>query len=186
MAATRKDALRSREALIDAFLELIAERGEDVPMYEIAKRAGVGQGTLYRHFPTRTDLAAAVFERINDQMAEVAAHDPDDPDLLRELLTIVAGHQARMHSLSVSIWSGASVEDEAVAHLATRTIALFEEPLRVAQRDGRIRPEVTTRDLITITAMVEGVLMGVADPADRDAAVARTLGIAWRGIGADG
>src|SRR5882724_12007994 len=57
----RADARRSRAKLIDAATIAFAENGADAPLEDIARRAGVGIGTLYRHFPTRTDLQAAVF-----------------------------------------------------------------------------------------------------------------------------
>ena len=55
-------AAENRHAVLAAARELFAERGYEVPMQAIAKRAGVGQGVLYRHFPKRLDLALAVFE----------------------------------------------------------------------------------------------------------------------------
>src|SRR5437667_8713161 len=57
----RADARRNRERLLAAATSAFAERGADAPLEDIARRAGVGIGTLYRHFPTRTDLQAAVF-----------------------------------------------------------------------------------------------------------------------------
>jgi AcrR family transcriptional regulator len=183
MRALRRDAQRSRDALLTAFLELVRERGEDVPMYEIARRAGVGQGTLYRHFPQRDDLAAAVFERVNDDLESLAAAQTDDPGLLRDLLATISLNQARMHSLSVALWSG-RVGGERTVHLRERTLALLEDPLRVAQRAGLVRADLTARDLVAITAMVEGVLMGVVDAAEREAAARRALDLVWEGVGA--
>src|SRR5271163_2528083 len=57
----RADARRSRAKLLEAATEAFAENGADAPLEDIARRAGVGIGTLYRHFPTRTDLQAAVY-----------------------------------------------------------------------------------------------------------------------------
>src|ERR1700758_4102372 len=57
----RADAQRSRVRLLTAATEAFAEKGADAPLEDIARRAGVGIGTLYRHFPTRLDLQAAVF-----------------------------------------------------------------------------------------------------------------------------
>src|ERR1700743_615070 len=58
---TRADARRSRAKLLDAATAAFAENGADAPLEDIARRAGVGIGTLYRHFPTRVDLQAAVY-----------------------------------------------------------------------------------------------------------------------------
>jgi len=57
----RVDARRNEQALLDAAAALFVTSGVDVPVREIAARAGVGMGTLYRHFPTRADLVVAVY-----------------------------------------------------------------------------------------------------------------------------
>src|SRR3954452_24645931 len=59
----RKDGLRNRERVLDAAVELVRRDGEKVPMATIAERAGVGVGTVYRHFPTREDLLGALVHR---------------------------------------------------------------------------------------------------------------------------
>src|SRR5689334_13365385 len=59
----RSDAERNRASILQAFTELLASDGADVPLYRVAQRAGVGQATLYRHFPERTLLAVAVFDQ---------------------------------------------------------------------------------------------------------------------------
>ncbi|HET9169093.1 MAG TPA: helix-turn-helix domain-containing protein [Actinospica sp.] len=76
----RADARRNYEALLAAARELFLELGPDAPLDEVAKRAGVGAGTLYRHFPSRNDLVAAVYvadiEALCDA-AEKLAHGED-------------------------------------------------------------------------------------------------------------
>ena len=76
-AARRKDAQRNREAILAAARELYAESA-DVPMYEVARRAGVGQGTLYRNFPDRSDLAAALIAEIFELEEQLAAEHAGD------------------------------------------------------------------------------------------------------------
>jgi AcrR family transcriptional regulator len=68
----RADARRNYEALLKAARELFMEQGPDAPLDEVAKRAGVGAGTLYRHFPSRTDLLAAVYVSDIDEMNDAA------------------------------------------------------------------------------------------------------------------
>src|SRR3954451_19560543 len=77
----RADAARNREAIVEAARAVFADQGLDAPLDEIAKRAGTGNATLYRRFPTRSDLVSAVFA---DQMAAHveavdAALGDDDP-----------------------------------------------------------------------------------------------------------
>src|ERR1700684_2157767 len=68
----RADAQRNTDALLEAALAVFATSGVDAPVREIAEKAGVGVGTLYRHFPQRSDLIAAVFRREIDACADAA------------------------------------------------------------------------------------------------------------------
>ena len=68
----RADALRNRERLIGVAKQAFTETGGDVSLEEIARRAGVGIGTLYRHFPTRETMVEAVYRREVGQLAEAA------------------------------------------------------------------------------------------------------------------
>ena len=77
----RADAQRKMNALLKAALDVFAESGVDAPVREIAERAGVGLGTLYRHFPHRSDLIVAVYRSQVDECANAAAelasrHEP--------------------------------------------------------------------------------------------------------------
>lgn len=69
----RADAQRKMNALLKAALDVFAEAGVDAPVREIAKRAGVGIGTLYRHFPQRSELIVAVYRSQVDECADAAA-----------------------------------------------------------------------------------------------------------------
>lgn len=68
----RADAQRKRTALVQAALEVFAESGVDAPVREVAERAGVGLGTVYRHFPQRSDLIVAVYRSQVDECADAA------------------------------------------------------------------------------------------------------------------
>jgi AcrR family transcriptional regulator len=68
----RADARRNYEALLTAARELFLEQGPDAPLDEVAKRAGVGAGTLYRHFPTRADLISAVYLQDIESLCDTA------------------------------------------------------------------------------------------------------------------
>ncbi len=82
----RADGLRNRERVLEAAKAGFAETGSEVSLEEIARRAGVGIGTLYRHFPTRDAVVAAVYRREVQQLAEGA------PRLLAELPPVQALH----------------------------------------------------------------------------------------------
>jgi len=94
----RRDAARNRAALIAAGRDVFAERGPDASLEEIARRADVGIGTLYRHFPTREALIEVIFEEHFDQIvaaAEAAAADEDAWEGLVGFLERVLDLQAR-------------------------------------------------------------------------------------------
>ena len=82
----RSDAARNREKIIEAARVAFRTRGYDVPMDDIVKAAGVGAGTLYRHFPTRESLVDAVMQawvdRVNDTVGKVLAEGGTPRDLL--------------------------------------------------------------------------------------------------------
>ena len=70
--ALRADALRNRRRILDAAAEAFAESGLDVGVAEIARRAGVGPGTIFRRFPTKEDLIAAIVQERIEQMLALA------------------------------------------------------------------------------------------------------------------
>ena len=97
----RKDARRNREAILEAARELFAD-SSDFPMAEVARRAGVGHGTLYRNFPDRTYLAASIMADEVDRLERLGAEHADDPDaffvLLRRMTEAMARSSALMDS----------------------------------------------------------------------------------------
>src|SRR4051812_23662664 len=92
--AGRRDAARSRRAIIDAAGRLLGERGGTVPLYEVGRAARVGQATLYRHFPDRSALLAAVFEERLEELEAVAAEQAGRTDGVLVLLRTMAEQQA--------------------------------------------------------------------------------------------
>ncbi|MEV8517298.1 TetR family transcriptional regulator [Dactylosporangium sp. NPDC051484] len=100
----RADARRNYDRLIAVASEAVAERGADASLDDIAKRAGVGPGTLYRHFPTRQHLLDAVFhERIvllRDEAARLAEGEPDPLAALGAWLRAFIEHLRRYRGLS--------------------------------------------------------------------------------------
>lgn len=78
--AIRADARRNRALILAAAQRVLAERGTAVSLAEVARRAGVGAGTVHRHFPTKTDLLEAVMHQRVDRLATLAADRLTDPD----------------------------------------------------------------------------------------------------------
>src|ERR1700749_5297035 len=85
----RADAVRNRERVLEAAKLVFNAGGPEASLEAVAKRAGVGIGTLYRHFPTREDLFEAVYRREVEQLGDLAdqlAHEPDPVEALRRWL----------------------------------------------------------------------------------------------------
>ena len=98
----RADAATNRQALLDAAARLYSERGLDVPYEEIAREAGVGRATLYRHFPTRELMLTGIMDAMLDRFARTAAELPETPDAFFALFDEAVRIQARTSPWSSS------------------------------------------------------------------------------------
>jgi AcrR family transcriptional regulator len=161
----RADGQRNRERLLQAAKGAFAEAGPDVSLDEIARRAGVGIGTLYRHFPTREAIIEAVYRREVQQMADTAAHlmDTVPPgealhQSMRLFVDYVATKKVIASALSGIVSSGSDVYATSAA-LITGTMARLVER---AVASGDIRPDTDPDDLLR--ALV-GFTYGNASPA---------------------
>ena len=151
----RADARRNREALLVAAEEVFAAQGADAPLEVVARRAGVGRGTLYRHFPDREALAVAVYDRRLSGLEDLAAQHRDDPDLLELLVLGVADRQTRVPGLvAVLLGSG----DGALDRISQRTRDLVAEPLAQARARGEVREDASDDDLMLLFGMVDGLV----------------------------
>lgn len=143
----------NRRALIAAAREILAERGLDAPYSAIAARAGVGQGTLYRHFPDKMTLAAAVFESNVDELEECATIEA----LFDE---IVAQTQVAAAFLTAALPSSSSGE---MQHLRERIVTLVQNLLTSDQSAGRIDPGVEAEDVQVIILMLSRVPLALSE-----------------------
>lgn len=147
----RADAERNRRRLLDAATELFAERGLDVGVAEIAQRAGVGRGTLFRNFPTKEALIAAI---VVDRMHEAAMRgrelleSPDPGDALFEFLNEMLGSRRQVeHTLSEVIQDTFLANPEIRAAL-DEILEVLGELLARAQEAGAIRSDVGALDVL--------------------------------------
>src|SRR5438874_9929008 len=108
----RADAVRNRERVLEAAKAVFSAGGSDASLEAVAKRAGVGIGTLYRHFPTREDLFEAVYRREVEQLSELAeqlknASDPVDAlrRWLRSGVEFVATKKGMVAALALAVQS---------------------------------------------------------------------------------
>ncbi|NYE73786.1 TetR/AcrR family transcriptional regulator [Microlunatus parietis] len=140
--------------MINAAREAFREHGFDVPLDEIARLAGVGPGTVHRHFPAKTDLVDAVLASVVAELAGYAEArlDDEDPGLaLRTVLEHVVGAGAAAHALSHRLGRPAEEVDRAVAEpLAALNGALSTLRARAVQA-GEVRADL---DDATVSAVI--------------------------------
>jgi AcrR family transcriptional regulator len=165
----RADARRNREAVIAAAKKLFADEGLDAQMPDVAKAAKVGVGTVYRHFPTKEDLIAALaaerFERLAEKAREgIAAEDPWEG--LCEFIRFSAQIQADDRGLCEVMGSRAEVM--AASAYAVGLDGLCEELVKRAQRSGDLRKDLDWQDIPMIACS-----LGRITPAEKGPAVGR-------------
>ena len=152
--ALRADALRNRARVLEAAEVVFAAQGLDVPVDLIAEKAGVGVGTLYRHFPTKEKLCEAI---LTDRLAALAAEarcrlDAPDPGaaFFGFLEHLVA--EASLKRDLINAMTGAGLEIKALVGEVKQDLeAALEELLGVAQRAGAVRADVTSPVVLTLT-----------------------------------
>ncbi len=179
-APKRKDARRNREAILSAARELFADSA-DVPMYEVARRAGVGQATLYRNFPDRRDLAAALLLEEMEHTEQLASEHAGDPDAFFVLVRSVVETIARFHPVGELAKEDACL-GSALETRRRRLRELLKEPLRAAKAAGTVRCDLTVDDVFLVILMVRGAIDSGEGPSGRSAAAGRALALLLDGI----
>jgi len=179
-ASKRSDARRNREAILAAAREMFAESGV-VAMYEVARRAGVGQATLYRNFPDRDALVAALAVERIEALERISAEHAGEPDAFFVLLRAMVDSAARFHGLAECAQRSADVASE-LEPLHQRLRAVIKRSLRDAKSAGLVRRDLTVDDVLLVLTMLEGALSRVTDAAGRAAAASRVLALALGGL----
>jgi AcrR family transcriptional regulator len=151
----RADAQRNIDALLQAALTVFATAGVDAPVREIAETAGVGIGTVYRHFPQRADLVAAVFRREIDACADAATilaaeHNPGEA--LARWLQQYAALIATKRGLAAALHSGNPAFAPLPAYFQARLLPALQTLLDTAVAAGEVRVDVDADDLLSAVA----------------------------------
>ncbi len=147
----RADALRNRERVLEAAKVVFSAGGPEASLEAVARQAGVGIGTLYRHFPTREDLYEAVYRREVEQLSELAeqlksARDPVDAlrRWLRSNVQFVATKKGMAAALALTFQS----TSELAAYSMDRLTKAIGSLLDRAVAEGRMRADVSPEDLL--------------------------------------
>lgn len=175
----RADAARNRTRVLDAARAAFAENGLDVGVEEIARRAGVGKGTLYRRFPTKEALVRAIFADILVEVQRLADQARDQPDagaafarFLREAARMQASNQG-FYDVVAQRMGAAALTDEQRRGL----VDAVARPLARAQQAGAVRQDLVPEDVIIILRMVGAAIRPAPDGTPMDAHWPRYLAL---------
>jgi len=181
----RADARDNRRRILDAARHAFADRGRDVPLAAIARRAGVGTATVYRHFPSRRDLVTAV---VAHQMEGCLRHLADglaDPDAWRGFRTVIgtlSAEHATGHGVTADMVELCEADPEFDRH-RKRAERDFAELVRRAKATGRLRADFTRDDLTLLLMTSSGIT--AASPEAAVAASRRLTGMLLQSLQSD-
>jgi AcrR family transcriptional regulator len=176
----RKDAARSRAAILTAARELFSA-GRDVPMYEIGRRAGVGQATLYRHFPNRAAIVAAISREHVERIEAIAAEHEENSGAILIVLDAAADMLVRIHDL-VGILREDATLAPVLDELRQRMRVVLGATLDRSRASDLLRDDLRADDLLLVLNMINGALTGIASTAERTTAATRALDLAVHGL----
>ncbi|BBH63361.1 TetR family transcriptional regulator [Actinoplanes sp. OR16] len=146
----RADAARNRALLLTAAEEAFAEHGMDASVADIAARAGIGKGTVFRHFPTKDDLLAAVMLDRIDALTTAGTKllDAADPGAaLLEFLTLAADRQQKN---DLTVLQEAHAVNERLTEARTAMFTLIDTLVTRARDAGAIRADITGTDVVLL------------------------------------
>ena len=147
----RSDAIRNRERVLEAAKAVFSQGGPEASLEAVARHAGVGIGTLYRHFPTREALYEAVYRREVEQLVELAKHleaKIAPVEALRRWLRAGVEFMATKKGMAAALATAAHGSSELVAYSLDRLTRALGELLQRAVAAGELRADVDPEDLL--------------------------------------
>jgi AcrR family transcriptional regulator len=175
----RADAQRNRARLLEVAEKVFAERGINASTEEIARAAGVGIGTVFRHFPTKEALVEAVYRHLLRRLAdevETASRSQDPEEALLTVFTLVADTVPAKNAYADAL---SAMDIKVVPSDKEDLRGVFEVLLSRAQQAGAVREEIRLPDLIALLIGASRALEHIgADPAAR----ARVLTVMFDGL----
>jgi AcrR family transcriptional regulator len=148
----RSDARRNEQTLLDAAAAVFVRSGVDAPVREIATKAGVGMGTIYRHFPTRADLVIAVYRHQVDACAEagptLSASGSSPHAALAQWIDLFVDFLVTKHGLATALQSERSRFEALHAYFLDRLEPVCAELLSAAVAAGEVEPDVDAFELM--------------------------------------
>ncbi|MGW7270298.1 TetR/AcrR family transcriptional regulator [Streptomyces sp. NPDC054864] len=166
----RADALRNRERIVAAAREMFVEFGPDVPLDEVARRAGVGNATVYRHFSDRSELVHQVVLLVTDRVSEhaeaaIVAADADPSvafDVLRRF--VHASADERIGALCPILQAAFDPDHPDLVDARERLEAVIDGLMQRARAAGQLRTDIAVGDLMVALSQLTRPLPGTACP----------------------
>jgi AcrR family transcriptional regulator len=151
-ARRRANARRNQQALLDAAAAVFVASGVDAPVREIAARAGVGLGTVYRHFPTRADLVVAVYRHQVEACAEAGAacltSEASPLAALARWIDLFVDLLVTKHGLAAALWSDSAQFDALHSYFLDRLVPVCTRLLDAAAEAGESRADLEAYELM--------------------------------------
>jgi AcrR family transcriptional regulator len=166
----RADARRNFERLVVAAQEAFGEHGAEAPLDDIARRAGVGAGTLYRHFPTREALLEAAYRADIDDMSRLAyelLETLPPEEALRAWVGEQVAYIMRKRALAVTVKAVLDRDSPVLAWCKTAMRSAAGAILDRAKEAGAVRPEVTASELLRLGHAIGAAAESDPETADR-------------------
>lgn len=160
----RRDALRNRERVLDAATELVRRDGEKVPIAQIAEHAGVGVGTVYRHFPTREDLLGGLVYRsfglAVDNARAAAAHPGSALEGVRAFFFATLRDRERF---VLPLHGGPAIFTPATRERQGQVRTVLRGLIERGQGAGELRADLSPEDVIVAASLLSRPLPGTGD-----------------------
>jgi AcrR family transcriptional regulator len=158
----RADAQRNYDKILETARQMFRERGADASLDEIAKRAGVGPGTLYRHFPTRDALIDAVMrdwaDRINADSDEAAASDLPSREALASWFSKFVENVGIYHGAAAKVMAAMDDQSSPIYRKCQVLVAANQKVLDSAREKGALREGVDAREVMRIVSGIATVV----------------------------
>ncbi|NBM18733.1 TetR/AcrR family transcriptional regulator [Streptomyces sp. GC420] len=178
----RADARRNYDRLLAVARATFAEHGTDASLEDVARRAGVGIGTLYRHFPNRQALMSAVFEEALVALLQRSRELQDDPQPCQALVTwlrTVVTHASEYRGLARALMSASPDSGSALTRCSLPLQEAGGALLARAQEAGSVRSDVSISDLLKLT---NAIALAVEDTPDDPLLADRLLTLTLKGL----
>ncbi len=177
----RADSLRNRDLLLTAAKAAFTQTSADAPLEDIARRAGVGIGTLYRHFPTREALIAAVYAREVEQLsasADALLAERSAGEALEAWLNLLIDYMATKRVVAPALRADPGEGSRVYASSGAAILPTLERLTKAAHAAGDIRADIGFDDILR---MMSGLSVGYEQPG-WDAGARRLLGVMMAGL----